>query len=215
MKVRSKRRKWSFTRLSSVTGFLLISTLQMILIASTGQAKTESLVLDAGPLQIEVHISRTAHLFHVVDQLSEWSEFCHDQYRDGIDPLSDADLAILAKHATVREERSWGQGLEQTFYTKLPLEEAIERGIQNGWLTEEQAEIEREVFIHFAGRIDDLIEMERENLLRFQRHLQEQLPHLRTLSVKLSRFYLGAAPRIPAYLLANPHDRNHGGGKNR
>ena len=34
----------------------------------------------AGPLTLDVHISRTATLFHVVDQISEWSPYCHRQY---------------------------------------------------------------------------------------------------------------------------------------
>ena len=36
--------------------------------------------LDAGPLKLEICVSETAHLFHVVDQIAEWSEFCHRQY---------------------------------------------------------------------------------------------------------------------------------------
>jgi hypothetical protein len=37
--------------------------------------------MTAGPLTLNIYISRTAHLFHVVDQISGWSPFCHSQYR--------------------------------------------------------------------------------------------------------------------------------------
>ena len=172
------------------------------------------MILDAGPLQITLHVSRTAHLFHVVDQLAAWSEFCHTQYREGMDPLTPSDLAVLARHVAVRAERPWGQGLEQTFYTTLPVEEAFKRGIRENWLTQEQGDTEREVFKHFADRIDTLLKNERVHLLRFQERLLAQQPQLHSLSVQLSRFCFGAAPHIPAYLIANPHDRNHGGGFN-
>ncbi len=32
-----------------------------------------------GPLVLEVYVSRTAHLFHVVDQISAWDNACHGQ----------------------------------------------------------------------------------------------------------------------------------------
>lgn len=212
--VQKKREKWPFTLLFSDIGFYFIIALIIILITSTVQAQTEPLIFEAEALQLEIHVSRTAHLFHVVDQLSLWSEFCHDQYRDGMAPLSAADLSMLTKHIALRDELSWGQGLEQTFYTPLPLDEAIEQGIRNGWITPSQAKIEREVFTHFSERIDNLVRNERDHLIRFQKKIQEQLPDLNALSGKLSRFYLGSTPRIPVYLLANPHDRNHGGGYN-
>ncbi len=192
----------------------VVATVVAVALAIGPRVHAKSLDLDAGPLQLKVHVSRTAHLFHVVDQLSAWSEFCHGQYRDAMKPLNAADSAMLARHAAVRAERSWGQGLEQTFYTTLSLDDAIARGIRNGWLTEAQAKVEREVFAHFAGRVDNLMAAEHKNLARFQRHLHKQLPHLRALSIKLSRFCHGASPDIPVYLMANPHDRNHGGGFN-
>ncbi|HEY3225553.1 MAG TPA: hypothetical protein VGK61_00995, partial [Planctomycetota bacterium] len=108
-------------------------------------------IVDAGALKCEIHISRTAHLFHVVDQLAEWSPFCHKQYgrhfggKDGLG-ITEADRGMLARHTSVRVERGWGGGLEQTFYSPLDLEGAIKAGLDAGHLTAEQASIEREVF---------------------------------------------------------------------
>ena len=53
---------------------IVLLTSETILAQSVG-----SEVLEAGPLKLQIYISRTAHLFHVVDQISEWSEFCHQQ----------------------------------------------------------------------------------------------------------------------------------------
>jgi hypothetical protein len=61
----------------------------------------------AGPLVLRVHVSRTAQVFHVVDQLAAWSEFCHAQYARAV-ALSDDERALLAEHARVRAKLGWG-----------------------------------------------------------------------------------------------------------
>ncbi|MBN2563138.1 MAG: hypothetical protein JXQ75_19625 [Phycisphaerae bacterium] len=196
---------------------LSISLVVFLLLAPTLTASgegPESIVLDAGPLKLKVHISRTAHLFHVVDQLSEWSQFCHKQYGRHMTGLTDRDRELLAKHAAVREQRPWGEGLEQTFYTSLDLETALKQGISNNWLTAEQAEVEREVLLHFAPRIDRLMKEEMETLKAFRQQLQKELPHLRDFSEKLARFYQGAPPAIPMFIIANPDEQSCGGGYN-
>ena len=67
----------------------------------------------AGPLTLRVSTSRTAHLFHVVDQLSAWSPFCHRQYRsyfedDANGGLSEEDRQLLGQHADLRGSRDGG-----------------------------------------------------------------------------------------------------------
>ena len=91
----------------------------------------------AGPLTLQVSTSRTAHLFHVVDQLSAWSPFCHRQYRSYFEDtanggLSEADRQLLGQHADLRRLKGWGSGLEQTFYTDRDLEDALHEGIKKG-----------------------------------------------------------------------------------
>src|SRR5687767_1473120 len=56
-----------------------MNTLLMFLAASLLQ-DPKPVIVEAGPLTCEIHISRTATIFHVVDQLAEWSEYCHRQY---------------------------------------------------------------------------------------------------------------------------------------
>src|SRR5262245_6389112 len=77
------------------------------------------LALDAGALQLELQPARTAHLFHVVDQISKWDQYCHVQYlgafADQEGKLADADVAMLRRHVAVRARHGWGAGLEQTF----------------------------------------------------------------------------------------------------
>jgi hypothetical protein len=163
---------------------------------------------------MEVHISPTANVFHIVDQLAAWSPFCHQQYLDYFNTLSDEDRALLREHAQVREVRSWGEGLEQTFYTDLPLEEALQAGIASSNLTREQAEIERRVLSHFGERALALMKQEEPTLTRFVGVLHKEQPKIAELSSKAARFCGAKDLRVPVYLIANPDAHSMGGGYN-
>lgn len=176
-------------------------------------------VIEAGPLTCEVHISRTAHLFHVVDQLAEWSPYCHRQYGrhfggDDGSLLSDEDRSMLDRHAAVRSERGWGAGLEQTFYTPLDLEAALKLGVEKKHLDEYQAKIEREVLTHFAPRVDKLLRAERPRLNAFAKRLKEYAPRLKDFATQASRLFGDAKHTLPIHLIANPADHDMGGGYN-
>ena len=180
-----------------------------------GPAKT----LDAGPLRLEICVSgRTATLFHVVDQVSGWSEFCHGQYaedsqsRDG--GFSPRDRELLARHVTVRTAHGWGRGLEQTFYTPADLDAAIKTGVAAGSLTAAEAAIEREVLLHFAPRIDALRERQAAVVRAFAERLVAQRANLQEFAQKVSRFCGGTTVTVPVFLLANPSEYNCGGGFN-
>src|SRR5262245_32724919 len=81
--------------------------------AQTNKRTNAPVRLDAGPLKLDVYISETAQLFHVVDQISQWSEFSHEQYFQYFKSrgagLSESDLKILAEHATIRKKYGWGR----------------------------------------------------------------------------------------------------------
>jgi hypothetical protein len=70
-------------------------------------------VVNADVVKLQVYVSRTAQLFHVVDQLSEWSPYCHRQYGRYFGSaagggLSAQDREMLKRHAAVRQKRPWG-----------------------------------------------------------------------------------------------------------
>jgi hypothetical protein len=174
--------------------------------------------LEAGPLTLEIYISKTAHLFHVVDQISQWSEFCHRQYVsyfDRIDGgLSEKDTTVLREHVAIRKRRGWNAGLEQTFYSPLSLESALADGIKHGFLTEEEAQTERRVFSHFQARVERLLLEEAPTLRRFEETLSGQQSNLMEFATTMSRFVGAAKLTVPFYLIANPHERDCGGGYN-
>jgi hypothetical protein len=157
---------------------------------------------------IEVHVSRTAHLFHIVDQLSAWSPFCHSQYRRHFEPLSDLDLALLEEHAALRGKHGWGGALEQAFYTTGDLESALLR------LAPGEAAVERDVLRHFAPRIDALVDQERATLEAFRQRLAAEGDRLAEFARQVGRFFSCDRVAVPVFLIANPAARDCGGGYN-
>lgn len=188
---------------------------------STRPAKTDTsrpVIVDAGPLRLEICISRTATLFHVVDQISGWSEYCHSQYRtpfvDSRGAFNEKDTEMLEAHKRVRGVRGWGGGLEQAFYTDLDLNVAIDAAVSKGNLTKEQAETERVVLLHFSERVGQLFKTELPRLSEFRDRVMASGDELREFATKVSRFCCGVKATVPAYLIANPSDRDFGGGYN-
>ena len=70
------------------------------------------------------------------------------------------------------------------------------------------------MFAHFAARIDALRAQEQPRLDAFAQRLQQEQPRLRELADKLARFTGVGHVTVPAFLIANPHDRDFGGGYN-
>lgn len=195
-------------RMCRLSAVLVIAS--SLMSASAG----EPLEIRAGPLTMEIHVAATAHVFHIVDQLAAWSPYCHKQYRDYFQNLSNEDLALLEEHARVRQERPWGEGLEQTFYTDLALEEALHAGVAASHLTQEQADIERRVLTHFSERAAALMKQEEPTLTRFVEKLRENREKIAGFSAKAARLCGTKDLRVPVYLIANPDDYSTGGGYN-
>lgn len=174
--------------------------------------------LEAGPLTLHVHVSRTANLFHAVDQLAQWSEFCHRQYVSYFEGLEGGidkrDRALLAQHCTIRRAHGWGGGLERTFYTSLDLDAAIALGIKQRYLSEEEAQNERRIVTHFQDRVERLMMQESLTLRTFAQQLQARQSDIVAFAKTASQFVGGAKLTVPVYLMANPHERNCGGGFN-
>ncbi len=197
---------------------VLFVLLVVLCCGSSFAEEPQTVTLELENLTFNISISRTAHLFHIVDQLSEWSQFCHTQYKkDYIERRGDfsaEDRNMLEKHTSIRNVLTWGEGLEQTFYTTDDLEAAVEEGIRNNYITPEQGKIEIEVFEHFAPYVDELMESEGPNLDHFTETLLNRKAELEDISKKLSLLFDNVQLEIPFYILANPSDSYIGGGYN-
>ena len=159
-----------------------------------------------GPLTLEVYLSRTAHLFHVVDQLAAWNESCHGQYRENM-ALSAEDEALLGHHAGVRAKRGWGQGLEQTFYTPLALDRAVQLGLETGHVRAAEAAEIVPVLEHFAPRVDELFAAKGAFLEEAVAGIDRE--RLARVAGELARFTGVKELTLPVFPIASPL---HGGG---
>jgi hypothetical protein len=186
---------------------------------SAASAQSDSATrIDAGPLQIDLYLSQTAQVFHIVDQVSEWSEFSHRQYGRyfrASDGLSEDERKALAEHSSIRKKYGWGHGPEQAFYTPLTLEAALTQAVENGYLTESEAAVERRVFSVFRPRVERLINDSLSVLKGFVAELSDRQSDLTAVANEVASF-VGATPgrAIPCYLIANPDDASIGGGYN-
>lgn len=169
---------------------------------------------EVGPLKLEVHISRTAALFHVVDQLSQWSYYCHPHYLNALDTLSETDRVMLQHHRAVRAKHGWGEGLEQTFYSPAPLDEALAEGVRQRWLTGDEAATEKDVLLHFAARIDPLFQGQTARLTEFRTRLRTELTARSALIAQFARFTESKPDTVLVCLLPNPDAKSMGGGYN-
>src|SRR5215472_12831615 len=82
--------------------------------------------VQAGPLVLEVRSHRGGQLFHIVDQLSDWTTRCHPQYRQQLGRFSGPEEALLVKHAAIRKVRGVGV-LDQVFYPADDWQSALDR----------------------------------------------------------------------------------------
>jgi hypothetical protein len=170
--------------------------------------------INAGPLSLEMRISRTAQLFHVVDQISQWSPYCHDQYLAAIGRLSTEDEAKLAQYRAIRQRYGWGRGLEQTFYSDDGVEAALAKAVAAQRLDAEAAATVKQVLEQFAGRIDALVTEETPRLRAFRDELGQRRGELEAFATKAAAFSGVAALSVPVFLVANPSDNDTGGGFN-
>lgn len=154
-----------------------------------------------GPLTLDVHVSRTAHVFHLVDQISAWDNSCHAQYRAAM-KLSDDDEAALREYAAVRVKRRWGQGLEQAFYVPLDLDAAIKAGIRDKHLTDDEARAIRPVLDRFSGRADELLAAKRAAVDRAFSAIDRA--RLTKAATQLARFTGVKKLVVPAFPIASP-----------
>jgi hypothetical protein len=179
-----------------------------------GQLQT----IQAGPLTVDVRVARTATTFHLVDQLSEWSEFCHKQYARfyaaSTEPLTSEDRALLSRHAALRSRRGWGSGIERAFYCADTIEAAAATAVRSGALTNLEARDEATILNHFSQRADRLTADQSAALDEFGQRIQSQRRNLSLFANSISRWFGVRSLRVPVYLLPDPDDRNGGGGFN-
>ena len=172
------------------------------------------MLIETPNLTLRLSISRTAHLFHVVDQLSAWSEFTHAQYRRWFGAQSSTDRHRLDEHKEIRTRRGWGGGLEQSFYTDADLREALQAAVRANRLDPAEAATELEVLLHFETAVDALIATELPTLERFRQRVWSERSTLAAFAAQVARLCQCPTITVSGFLIANPADWESGGGFN-
>ncbi len=155
--------------------------------------------VECGPVVLEVAISDTAILFHVVDQLSGWSPLCHPQYRQHLD-LTAEDEAALARYAEIRKGKD--DGLPQFFRTRESMDDALFAAAEKGLLDPAEVHVLNQVFAGFAPRIRKLREEHAADLLKFTEGLKTD--RVAEAATRFSKFTGVESLVIEVYPIPNP-----------
>ncbi len=174
--------------------------------------------VDLGGMILTVSDSRTAQVFHIVDQLSQWDPHTHREYvrwaRTRL-VLSAEDSALLRRHAELRRARGWGNGFEQAFLVDAPIRAAAERAVETHLLSAAESKEETEILLHFAPKVEPLLQEEAGRIDAFRKQLAAERLRLTPFVEQLAHFADAAKPvRVPVFLVANPEETSGGGEAN-
>lgn len=174
--------------------------------------------VDLGGMVLEVSDARTAQLFHIVDQLSLWDAYTHKEYARWAEKshfLDQQDRDLLQRHAEMRKKRGWGNGFEQAFLVDDSIEHAADKAVAAGLLTREEADTERDILLHFAPKLEPLMQQRHAAIAAVQEQLVSRQAQLAPLVRQLAHFgEVKDPPTVHAFLVANTDERDGGGGAN-
>ena len=185
-----------------------------LLLSAISFATTQN--VDLGGMVLSVSDAPTAQIFHIVDQLSQWDIYTHDQYARwaaATQLLDQQDRELLRQHAEMRKKRGWGHGFEQTFLVEDSIEDAAAKGIAAQLLSAAEANTERDILLHFAPKLKPLLQKRRVAIAALQQQLVAEQARIKPLMVQLAHFAEGKNPPIVrVFLIANTEEHNGGGG---
>lgn len=193
----------------------VIAVLLFLAARASGAATTD---VNLGGLILSVSESRTAQVFHVVDQLSQWDQYAHKQYGRWAArnlKLDQEDRRLLQKHAELRRARGWGHGFEQAFLVDDPVDVAAAKAVRSKLLKPEEAATEKNILLHFQPKLSRLLEGGEVGIDSFRRRLIAEAWKIRPLVRQLRRFAEAReAVTVPVFLVANPEEGSGGGEAN-
>jgi hypothetical protein len=180
-----------------------------LLFSATGFATSRS--VDLGGLVLSVSDAPTAQIFHIVDQLSQWSVYTHKEYvrwAEKTQLLDQQDRELLQHHAEMRKKRGSAHGFEQTFLVGDSIEDAAVKGIAKQLLSPEEANGERDILLHFAPKLQPLLRQRQTDIVALEQQLVAERPRLAPLVVQLAHFAeVKDPPTVTVFLVANAEER--------
>lgn len=179
-------------------------------------SRAEIVSLDVGVLVYDISISDTAQIFHIADQLSQWSPFMHKQYMRWAEAehvLGDPQKAALAAHRALRQRLHYGV-LDQHFYTTKSVQDALT--LAKADLSADDLEVEKNLFDVMTPILLPFIEQHRAETIAFRDRIVAQHDKLKQMLedfVQLAQVYL-PKDHVPLWLVASTDGQAGGGGFN-
>ena len=199
----------NITRMAVVFIFVLVS-------AASSRAQMKQ--FDLGGIVVTVSESRTAQVFHFVDQMSDWDAAVHHSYVRWAKrtlKIGPDETRLLEKHAAMRRVRGWGGGFEQAFYVEDTIEVAARKAVSSKLLSSDEAEAEKEILLHFEPMVRDEIDRGSALVNAFEARMRAEIKRTSRIVKQLVRFSeTKEVLRIPLFLVPNPESGNGGGGYN-
>ncbi|HEX8890601.1 MAG TPA: hypothetical protein VF779_15715 [Pyrinomonadaceae bacterium] len=195
-----------------------LSLLITLVLITPSASNAQTRKLDLGGLIVSVSDSRTAQVFHIVDQMSDWDSAVHHGYvRWAAKTLNLGleDRKLLQKHAEMRRARGWGNGFEQAFYVDDSIEVAAERAVENKLISADEAAAEKTILLHFAPMLSEMLNRNAPQLAAFRKRLEAEGKKIAPIVRKLVRFSeTQETISVPLFLVPNPEEGSGGGGFN-
>ncbi len=173
----------------------------------TTLALAPHVVVDAGPLKLEVCTDESAQLFYVVDQISQWSLYCHPHFRDSLGPFDAKDESLLKQHSEIRKARGWG-ALDGVMLGSDDWKVALRDAQRRGLLSAKEAATEREVLSHFATKLKPFLDQTRTRVDAARDALPAHTQQLTEFATKAARFTEQQQLTVSALFVASPKKNN-------
>ena len=169
--------------------------------------------VDADVVTFDMSSSETAQLFHICDQLSEWSPFMHRQYGRWAaqnDFLTDRQRKALHAHRALRQKLRYGV-LDSLFYTTSSVPDALEHA--RSVLPSEYFAIEQELFEAMSPVVLTLVHSKQNEVDELRAQVQGEGPRLSKMMNAFVDFTETTVPKqhVPLWIVASP-DKHYGGG---
>jgi hypothetical protein len=174
--------------------------------------------IDLGGITLSVSTSWSAQVFHIVDQLSQWSPYSHKQYVRWASKnlkLNKTDSLLLQQHATLRRDHKKNADIDKAFLTGYSIEEAASRAVTDKRLSASEAATEKGILLHFAERLSILKQLSTLQAASFFARLESHRTETAALISKLLAFTKTQGNvNVPVYLVVNPEEGSGGGEAN-
>lgn len=178
--------------------------------------KSDVTELDVGVLVYDISISDTAQIFHISDQLSQWSEFMHPQYKrwaDANNVLGNRQKIALAAHAAVRQRLHYG-ALDEAFYTTKSVQNALIDAKEV--LSPEDFVVEKNLFAAMTPVLQPFVDSHRNGVSALRDRMVAKSDELTNVLNDLVHFTDAYVPKrhVPLWLIASTGKGTGGGGYN-